>query len=68
MAVHILSAKRQLPNGIIKDQKFPVTLPNHIGINTPKGVLAAQRKIFMETGANVSAADIRNGFHKTRMK
>lgn len=68
MAVHILSAKRQMPNGIIKDQTFPVTLPNHIGINTPKGVQAAQRKIFMDTGVNVSTADIINGFHKTKMK
>lgn len=68
MAVHTLSAKRQMPNGIIKDQKFQVTLPNHMGINTPKGVQAAQRKIFMDTGINVSAADIRNGFHKTKTK
>lgn len=68
MAVHTLSAKRPLPNGIIKDQKFQVTLPNHIGVNTPKGIQAAQRKIFMDTGVNVSTADIMNGFYKTRMR
>lgn len=68
MAVHTLSAKQALPNGIIKDQKFQVTLSNHIGINTPKGIQAAQRKIYIDTGVNVSRADIINGFYKTRMR
>lgn len=69
MAIHILTAKVNDPRtGIVKGQQFRVTLPDHVGINTPKGVQTAQRQIMIDTGISVSNANIYNGFHKTKSK
>lgn len=62
MAVYTVTSKINYPNGIVKGQEFQVTLPQQIGIHSPKGTQAIQRQIQRDTGISISPLQARTGF------